>query len=51
MENQVSVSAEDLKRELEQTIESWVNKTFNFIQLNLIHSAIRLTSKETLDAE
>ena len=36
MENQVSVSAEDLKRELEQTIELWVNKTFNFIQLNVL---------------
>lgn len=36
MENQVSISAEDLKRELEQTIELWVNKTFNFIQLNVL---------------
>jgi hypothetical protein len=36
MENQVSVSAEELKRELEKTIHLWVERTFNFIQVGVL---------------
>jgi beta-galactosidase GanA len=36
MENQISISKDELKRELETTIEAWVNKTFNFIQLAVL---------------
>jgi hypothetical protein len=36
MENQVSISAEELKRELERTIHIWVERTFNFIQLAVL---------------
>lgn len=36
MENQVSVSAEELKRELEKTIHLWVERTFNFIQAGVL---------------
>jgi hypothetical protein len=36
MENQISVSAEELKRELEKTIHLWVERTFNFIQVGVL---------------
>jgi beta-galactosidase GanA len=36
MENQISISTDELKRELETTIEAWVSKTFNFIQLAVL---------------
>ena len=36
MENQVSISAEELKRELEKTIHIWVERTFNFIQVGVL---------------
>jgi hypothetical protein len=36
MENQVSISAEELKRELEKTIHLWVERTFNFIQVGVL---------------
>jgi hypothetical protein len=37
MENQVSISAEELKRELEKTIHIWIERTFNFIQLGVLN--------------
>ena len=37
MENQVSISAEELKRELEKTINVWVDRTFNFIQVGVLN--------------
>lgn len=36
MENQVSISAEDLKRELDKTIRIWVERSFNFIQVAVL---------------
>lgn len=36
MENQVSISAEELKKELEKTIHLWVERTFNFIQVGVL---------------
>lgn len=36
MENQISVSAEELKRELEKTIHLWVERSFNFIQVGVL---------------
>ena len=36
MENQISISAEELKRELEKTINVWVDRTFNFIQVGVL---------------
>jgi hypothetical protein len=36
MENQISISAEELKRELEKTIHLWVERTFNFIQVGVL---------------
>ena len=36
MENQVSISSEELKRELEKTIHLWVERTFNFIQVGVL---------------
>jgi len=36
MENQISISAEELKRELEKTINIWVDITFNFIQVGVL---------------
>ena len=35
MENQISISAEELKRELEKTINVWVERTFNYIQVGV----------------
>jgi hypothetical protein len=37
MENQISISAEELKRELERTIHLWVERTFNFIQVGVLN--------------
>lgn len=36
MENQVSISAEELKKELEKTIHLWVERTFNFIKVRVL---------------
>jgi hypothetical protein len=36
MENQISISKDELKRELETTINSWVDRTFNFIQVQVL---------------
>jgi hypothetical protein len=36
MENQISISAEELKRELEKTINVWVERTFNYIQVGVL---------------
>lgn len=36
MENQISVSAEELKRELEKSIHLWVERSFNFIQVGVL---------------
>ena len=36
MENQISISAEELKRELEKTIHIWVERTFNYIQVGVL---------------
>jgi hypothetical protein len=35
MENQI-VNSEELKRELEQKIELWVERTFNFIRVGVL---------------
>ena len=37
MENQVSISAEELKRELEKTINVWIDRTFNFIKVGVLN--------------
>jgi len=52
MENQITISADELKRELEKTIHIWVERTFNFIQVavlekycdNQLYDYIRLIS-------
>jgi hypothetical protein len=36
MENQISISKEELKRELEKTINVWVERTFNYIQVGVL---------------
>jgi hypothetical protein len=36
MENQITISADELKRELEKTIHLWVERTFNFIQVQVL---------------
>jgi len=36
MENQISISAEELKRELEKTINVWVERSFNYIQVGVL---------------
>ena len=36
MENKISLSADELKRELEKTIHLWVERTFNFIQVRVL---------------
>jgi hypothetical protein len=36
MENQITISADELKRELEKTIHLWVERTFNFIQVGVL---------------
>jgi hypothetical protein len=36
MENQISLSAEELKRELENKINIWVERSFNYIQVNAL---------------
>ena len=36
MENQVSISKDELKKELEKTIHLWVERNFNFIQVEVL---------------
>jgi hypothetical protein len=36
MENQISLSAEELKTELENKINLWVERSFNYIQVNAL---------------
>ena len=36
MENQITISADELKRELEKTIHLWVERTFNYIQVGVL---------------
>ena len=36
MENQITISTEELKRELEKTINVWVERSFNYIQVNVL---------------
>ena len=36
MENQISISAEELKRELEKSVNLWVERSFNFIQVGVL---------------
>jgi hypothetical protein len=45
MENQISISAEELKRELEKTIHIWVERTFNFIQVQVLYKYLDYDSK------
>ena len=36
MENQITISTEELKRELEKTINVWVERSFNYIQVGVL---------------
>jgi hypothetical protein len=36
MENQISLSADELKRELEKSVHLWVDRSFNFIQVQVL---------------
>ena len=44
MENQISISADELKRELEKTINVWVERTFNYIQVGVLEKYLEHSS-------
>ena len=48
MENQIAISVDELKRELESTVNLWVDRTFNFINVALIIVSKRITNDATI---
>jgi hypothetical protein len=49
MENQISISKEELKRELETTIHLWVERTFNFIQVQVLNKYLDCDGKSLVE--
>jgi hypothetical protein len=45
MENQISLSAEELKRELEKTINVWIERSFNYIQVQVLNKYLDYDSQ------